>query len=346
MSGVERIIHLYSEKALELSRRLEEDMTALVGPQHPPVFFSPLKDGLLGLYDSASGAIFISDALISHPYETIVQISRHELAHWRNHIENGSLEHDASFRAWCGRLGCDEDYSRAKVEIGQRAGIVDKVRKLRALSSSPFEAESQAALRKVRQLVAEYSLENEGDVDGGSICWCDLYSSPRKIPSSRQRLCQMAALQTGVYLVQVRTASGVCIRAYGRRGELEVASYLVDVLHGAIEGELRRRRAKEPGRYYGITGTNSFYDGVYSALQQRRQTESADEVGTALAVVERDNERLTRSLVFRDTRLVTRHSRHRYDPDVYENGRSFGRSLRIRKGVCDDGTATGLLPGG
>ena len=213
-------------------------------------------------------------------------------------------------------------------------GVIDKVRKLKSLSSSPFEAESQAAMRKVRQLVVQYSLEEAEEDDEESICWCDLYQSSHRIASSRQRLCQMAALQTGVYLVQTRTVDTVGIRAYGRRGELEVASYLVDVLHSTIEQELKDRRRREPDRYRGVTGTNSFYDGVYTA--QRKEAEAGDDVGYALSVVERDNERLTRTLVYRDRKLVTRRTRHRYAPGAFEDGREFGCSIQIRKGVSKD----------
>lgn len=340
---MERIIYLYSGRADSLSRRIEEDFTELVGPIHPKVFFSPLTDGLLGLYESSRGCIFISDGLIRQPYDTVRQEAIHELAHWRNHVETGSLEHDASFRRWCRILGCDEDHSKARIAVIHRSGVIDKVRKLKSLSSSPFEAESQAAMRKVRQLVVQYSLEEAEEDDEESICWCDLYQSSRRIASSRQRLCQMAALQTGVYLVQTRTVDTVGIRAYGRRGELEVASYLVDVLHSTIEQELKDRRRREPDKFRGVTGTNSFYDGVYTALRQRKEAEAGDDVGYALSVVERDNERLTRTLVYRDRKLVTRRTRHRYEPGTFEDGREFGHSIQIRKGVSKDRADTLLL---
>ena len=143
---MERIIYLYSGRADSLSRRIEEDFTELVGPIHPKVFFSPLTEGLLGLYESSRGCIFISDGLIRQPYDTVRQVAIHELAHWRNHVETGSLEHDASFRRWCRALGCDEDHSKARIAVIHRSGVIDKVRKLKSLSSSPFEAESQAAI--------------------------------------------------------------------------------------------------------------------------------------------------------------------------------------------------------
>ncbi len=338
---MERVIRVYSQMAKlagdEVKAGLEKALESWKTLEVPPLFFSPLEEKTLGLYSASSNCIFLSEALLSYPKETILQTALHELAHYINYCTTGSTAHDGNFKEICKTLGIDSAYANAKVDIKSRASLLEKVKKLQALSSSPFEAESQSALRKVRELMANYSL-SEKEEDGSQIYCMELCMSRSRIDTKYRILAQLVSLQTGIWVVRVNGKEGKALCAYGQKEELEVASYLYDVLYRAIEKELASRRRKDPVKYSGVTGTNSFYRGVYAAIKSRLDTErqSGDSSSLALTVMASDNERLARELVFYNKTLVKRPTYFRNNRAAYEGGQSFGSTLQIKKGVRKD----------
>lgn len=328
-----RSILKYSRRSLEVSKRLREDLSPC-----PPILFAELGGKTLGLYDSHDDVILISSGLTSMPYGTLRQIALHEKAHRLNWIVNGSLEHDAGFRELCRQLGVDEGYEKARVAISRHSGLVERIRKLKALGESPFEAESQAALAKVRFLMASYAIEDEeGDDDGDSICMGDLWGPVGRMPYSVQVLSRIVQLHTGVFVVKEHLDGGTRLRAYGRRDEVEVALYLMDVLHNALEKELARRRALTPDLYYGVGGTNSFYAGVLAAMKERMEKHDGDRSEEkALTLAQADNEERARRIVFQDCRITRRSGKGRLNRAAYAGGQDYGSSLTIAKGIGKD----------
>lgn len=332
---MDRSILRYSRKANDTASKLAADISSLLREKGfrekcPPLFFAPLKEKHLGLFSSESMCIFLSEELLLCSYDEILQIALHECAHFLTFVKYGSLSHDEDFRKMCALLGAQEEYSRAHVSLRTRGDVLEKVRKLKALSSSPFEAESQSALRKVRQLMASYAID-EDDKEEECIYCTDLFTSASRMSYSCQIIARLAAMQTGAFIVQVRSGSSTSLRAYGSKAELEVTSYLADVLEGAVRKELMKRRRKDPSLYYGVTGSNSFYLGMYEALKSRFESSSRSEESAEKALVLRrdENERLVRDFVFSGTPLVKRKTSHRYSRSARDGGRDFGSQLRI-----------------
>lgn len=336
-----------SHNASVLSKRIHDDLaTRALDRRLPlayidhPVFFAPLPQPKLGLFDSREACYFLSEDLMSLPYEECFQIALHEAAHAAAFHTTGTLAHDEVFRSWCKALGADEAYSKAKVNMKTRSGLLDKIRKLEALSSSPFAAESVAAMRKVRELMASHKLEDDMEEEE-AIYMVDLCPALSRISTRWTMLTAIASMQTGAYLVKVKDGDGYCIRAYGSQDELEVASYLVDVIGRAADKELARLRTKDPS-YKGVTGTNSFYYGVYDALHTRFQADErdGDEAAGALMVIREDNAVKTQRIVFPGTRLVNKSHSVRYNKGAYEGGKAFGKDLHVSKGIKKDGSKT------
>ena len=312
-----RSILKYSRRSLEVSKRLREDLSPC-----PPILFAELGGKTLGLYDSHDDVILISSGLTSMPYGTLRQIALHEKAHRLNWIVNGSLEHDAGFRELCRQLGVDEGYEKARVAISRQSGLVERIRKLKALGESPFEAESQAALAKVRSLMASYAIEDE-EGDDDSICMGDLWGPVGRMPYSVQVLSRIVQLHTGVFVVKEHLDGGTRLRAYGRRDEVEVALYLMDVLHNALEK--------------GVGGTNSFYAGVLAAMKERMEKHDGDRSEEkALTLAQADNEERARRIVFQDCRITRRSGKGRLNRAAYAGGQDYGSSLTIAKGIGKD----------
>ena len=337
---MDRSILRYSRKANDTASKLAADISSLLtekgfSEKCPPLFFAPLDEKQLGLFSSESMCIFLSEELLLCSYDEILQIALHECAHFLTFVKCGSLSHDEDFRKMCALLGAQAQYSRAHVRLRTRGSVLEKVRKLKALSSSPFEAESQSALKKVRQLMASYAIDEEEEKEEECIYCTDLFTSASRISYPCQIIARLVAMQTGAFIVQVRSGSSTSLRAYGSKDELEVTSYLADVLEGAVRKELVKRRRKNPSLYYGVTGSNSFYLGVYEALKSRFENSSrAGKSAEKALVLRRDeNERIVRDFVFSSTRLVKRKTSHRYAQSARDGGRDFGSQLRINPGV-------------
>ena len=177
--------------------------------------------------------------------------------------------------------------------------------------------------------------DEEGDDD--SICMGDLWGPVGRMPYSVQVLSRIVQLHTGVFVVKEHLDGGTRLRAYGRRDEVEVALYLMDVLHNALEKELARRRALTPDLYYGVGGTNSFYAGVLAAMKERMEKHDGDRSEEkALTLAQADNEERARRIVFQDCRITRRSGKGRLNRAAYAGGQDYGSSLTIAKGIGKD----------
>lgn len=339
------VVQKVSQRTIALSARLSKEIAERTGWRNVKIFFAMLDGKKLGLFSTEPLCIFLSETLLDCDWDSCLQVALHEMAHYIAYARSGTLEHDSLFRQVCNELGVSQDFSKATVDIKIHSSLLEKVRKLKALSQSPFEAESQSAMRKVRLLMAQYSLEEEDD--GEEVYCTDLFVA-KAISNKMRVLASIARMETGIFTVVNHTANGQSrLTAYGKREEVEVASYLVEVLERAIDRELRARRTREPGLYYGITGTNSFYDGVLQAVRERIESEKAegDAASKALVAVQKDNEERARRIVFSQTRLRMSYTRHSRNSKVYDQGHAFGQNLRINRPI-EQKEGMKSLPGG
>ena len=89
----------------------------------------------------------------------------HELAHALDYALHGFLSgHSPSFRECCRMLGLDPGFEKSRVRLSaaERNGRKDRIRKLLALSSSPFENEASEAIRKAKALMAKEGIDCSG----------------------------------------------------------------------------------------------------------------------------------------------------------------------------------------
>ena len=346
MQLMERMILRCSLRVRELSARLRKEAGKVLGSfDCPPVCFAMLSGNVLGQYCPQQNVICLSEALLDQSWDIVFHVMLHECAHFLNYRLNGSLAHDASFRKLCIKTGAGEDWGHSRVNLAKQQRIIDKVRKLKALSSSPFAAESEAALKKVRQLVASYSLEAEDDEE--SVYMCDLASSRSRISFKAAVLAGIVSDQTGIFVLKTHDQGSAVLRAFGTRDELEVAGYLYDVLENALERELKKERKSRP-ELRGASGTNNFYAGVRQALRERLEKERNDEQSPAkaLMIISRDNEDRTRRIVYPDARITRRKARHIYNETAWKEGLSCGKRLQLRAAVKKENTLSLSLPSG
>ena len=343
LSRMERMIRLYSESAARMSEYLRGAISARLGSVYgrdlssliySDIFFSPLPEGKLGLFITASRLILISERLLSSDMDTILSIALHETAHALCYYETGSAEHDTYFREVCRKLGTSEGFEKAKIDIKKQEGIIQKIRKLEALSSSPFEAEAQAAMAKARELAIKYHIDNSSGEEE-RIWEADLALGGR-VSRKHKILARIVSILSGVYVITVHLDTFDGLRCYGQKGEVEVAVYLWETLERTIDRKLREERNGDSRLYQGQVGTTSFYMGVLASIEERFSREENIESSKAIVKMSNDSGKLARKLVFSKARITGTRSMVRQNEAVFRQGREFGRNMEIRRGVRKD----------
>lgn len=333
-----RTIRLCSIRSIQIRGQIMKDLMAAMKKAYiftcpfRQILFGVTDDKQLGVFIPSSGAIILSEELLNSPYEHILSVALHECAHARQYQISGRTAHDDEFRIICRSLGVDEGYEKAVLRHDHDKSVLEKIRKLEALSLSPFEAEAQAALSKARELMVKNHLEVNMEKEEDLIYETDLYIASR-IYKKQIALSQMVQAITGVYVISVRRDDFNGIRAYGSKDELEVAGYMWDTLERSIDYALLAKRAENPLLYQGQQGTANFYMGVFSAIAERYSKKEEQEMTKALVKIKNENERKARDIVFSESRISSNAVKYAYNEAVYNAGKSYGSELQIRQGV-------------
>ena len=135
-----------------------------------------------GRWIEKEGRILISEELIlEHPWPAVLGILGHEIVHQLVSdrpvaSREAQSVHGPLFKFMGAKLGLDQFYLQASVDLKEEcprpwpdhtadqlrddsARVLDKVRKLLALSGSPVEAEAQAAMKAAARLMARHNLD-------------------------------------------------------------------------------------------------------------------------------------------------------------------------------------------
>ncbi len=340
---MERTIRLYSERASRMCEYLKsaisKRITALYGGDisdriYSDILFSPLPSSKLGLFITESRLILLSERLLDNDTETILSIALHEVAHAVSFFETGSAEHDVRFREICRALGATEGFEKAKIDIRGQESVLARIKKLEALSSSPFEAEAQTAMTKARELAIKHHIDERRD-DEERIWEADFVIGGR-ISRKYKILARIVSLLTGVYVITVHLDGFDGLRCYGQKGDVEIAIYLWETLERTIDRKLREERARDARLYRGQVGTTSFYMGVLSSMEERYRRSENIEDSKAIVRMSEESGSLAKKLVFSHARISSTRARVRQNEAVYRKGQEFGSRIEIRKGVRRD----------
>ncbi len=318
------------EEELERLGREKEAELRAGGVTATPLFTSvciapDLEKGRLGYFSPQGRLIVISENLAwGDDGSALRGVFLHELAHALDFALNGRVSgHSALFRQYCSLLGLEPGFekSRIRIDLDAREEKKERIRKLLALSSSPFENEAKEAIKKARMLMARESIEI-GEEKNERIYMVTLHQAGR-FPFSVRMLLSYISRITGVYIVTSYNGDGSkSAVAYGSLEETEASIYLYDYLMSSAEREIAKLRKK--GRR--VT-KDSFLQGALSVLVSGTADESADR---AIIAVQNENQRLAKKLVFPDTKIVTTTKRsHAGDAGSYAEGKGFGSKLDI-----------------
>lgn len=289
------------------------------------LIIAPLAEkGKLGYFDSRQKTIVISEELVSSAsWDDTVNVLIHEMGHALDYLQHGNLEHSESFRKCCALLGIAPGFEKSKVRISlkQNDKEKDRVRKLLALSSSPFENEAAEAIKKAKELMAGKDIKID-DEDDEKIYMVSLFEAER-FPSYVKALINYISESTGIYpVLEHRDATMKAAVIYGTLEEVEASIYLWDYLVSSSEMEIAKLRCK------GMSITkDSFIRGAIAALKSKTEDSASDH---AIMLLRNENKERALKIVFKDIKLRARKYYSRGgDARSFSMGQGFGSKLSV-----------------
>lgn len=320
--------------------------TILFSPQ-PKTKGSSHNLGLCGFVkEKGMYYITLSDNLLSPmvTYNMVREVLGHEVAHYIDWNINGSTSHGEEFKRICAILGITNDeavFKDSLMAVRDNSSIMEKIKKLLALSESPNMNEAQSALLKARQLMREYNLEDAERKDTQKIYRLGLHDY-KSYTAELMTITYIIKQVSNVYVVLNGGYPLNTISAHGTKTEVEIAEYLFSYLKRELDYQYKQMRKN--GDFYG-RGKTSFYNGVLSEMQKRfsKQEENSN---WGLVEYNKENEKLARNLVYSDVRLKSKVSHTRVsNSKAYNSGKETGKNLRIHNGLSNGSSQSGRYLG-
>ncbi len=229
--------------------------------------------------------------------------------------------------------------------------VIEKVRKLMALSKSDNQHEANAAAAKAEQLLQEYRL-SEAEIEPIEVI--EQASEGEPLDAMKQLPLWKSILANGLCGLHGckpwvdRTGKTIRnrIRVVGRPSDIASVRYLYAWLTSTID-----RLALHAGSGKGRSWSNAFrvgcVTGVLAAMKIANTEARAQVTSTALVKIDRravDAEREMRRITS-GLRMMNRSSGRRYHGDAYRAGETAGRNIHTGANL-PSGTGPRLLGGG
>ena len=268
---------------IELSKKMTAAAGMVVGDQSPLIRLSiPLLEKEKSFHDT-----------LVHEMIHICQIyveKASERPHgpyfsaWMYAI-NKAYEHDEGVvRSPFGRMKC-QGTAKVKLTISvthnyqgevaaERQSLVGKIKKLLALSSSPYEHEAQAALLKAQQLMISHEVsddEIDRSEEGSELempIVRELFVRAKRVPAYWKR--SLLTVLAKFYKCQYVEYSGQGIGVYGHRPYVEVVRHLFHYYVEVID------QMAKPHRGQGTVFLNNFRSGMVDRLDAKLQEKQSE----------------------------------------------------------------------
>jgi hypothetical protein len=319
------------------------------------------SDQLWGRWLERARRLVLSEELIvEQPWPAVLGILGHEVTHQLvgdltpAETRRGQRPHGPAFQALGARLGLDPFYLGPAVDLrgscplpaGEAAplpdrgrGVLEKVRKLLALTGSPVAAEAQAAMSAAARLLARHNLDL-------ALGCSDQTFECRRIPLAARRLDRRLTLISHIlgrhFFVKTIFVPGYDPRTDTENHDLEVlgrpentrlAEHVCLFLLERTETLWREHHRRRPGG--GLTARHSFINGLLTGFDRKLEA-GASAAGSAggfsalVPVRDRGLEAFYRRRHPRVTR-AGRNSARRHCPESARAGREAGAALSFNR---------------
>lgn len=295
-------------------------------------------------FDDHYYCLTFSEELFSDAYSwnDLHEIIGHEVAHLINIRFNNDGEHDAQFREICSDLGIQSSQTVFE-HVEQTNSVLNKVKKLLALSESSNSNESQSALLKARKLMREYGIQDHLNTGEGEKIYRVPLDTYKSYTTEKQVLTKITKMISNVWVLLSSSPdeqsyfSGKVpekvIYAHGTKTECEIAEYIYSYLSKELAKEYKVARKKNN---LGSSAKASFYQGVYLAMESRFGAQEQEQTWGLVSYSE-ENSRKAKEYIYKDSHFGSHKSgRTRVNLQAGMCGRSTGENLRIRNGLSNN----------
>lgn len=290
---------------------------------------------MLGYFDSAFYELGFHERLIHCPREKLVNIVRHELAHYLLFIQCGptASPHSTEFRQFCKQMGWGPEVYQASMSLDElpaaieESAILRKVKKLMALSASHHANEAEVAMLKSQELLLKHHL------DSGRLLEESEKILMKRVLKQKKESAKMRAigkiLETFfVGTVYHRSSDGfIYLEIFGESVNLEIAEYVAGLLNQELD--YLWKIASKGTCLKGVTAKNSFFLGVAKGYCQKVEVLKKNHAASfekALIVLEKKLS-LAKDLIY--PRLSSKNVSGKFCPASSQLGEKAGQNLTI-----------------
>jgi Protein of unknown function (DUF2786)/SprT-like family len=307
---------------------------------------------MLGYFDPDFYELGFHQSLMHASKQQLHQVIRHEIAHYITFITYGSAAqpHGNEFKVFCKQMGWGEEIYRATICIdgaqntphSQESGVLRKVQKLMALTTSSNTHEAEAAMMKSRQFLLKHNIDAEyiGGEDDEKVCLKRIMKQKRE--SAKMRSIARILETFFVSTVYSRGGEFIYLEILGNAVNVEIAEYVAGVLDSELDNLWTQ--AQRQANLRGAIARNSFFLGLargYCNKIQALKREYTSEITRALMVIEKQ---LVDARAMAYPRLSTAKSSARYCKESSILGEQMGRQLNINPAIDNStGNSEALL---
>lgn len=345
----ERIVHFISQIKKHIRSILSREMGLKVQKSRfldvSETMSYPIKivifnqKGMLGYFHSDFLELGFHERLMYEKTETLINLIRHELAHYMTYISYGDKvqSHGPEFREICQKYGWGKEVSLSSIcldgkgddEIQEESRVFKKVKKLMALGSSSSQNEAEAAVLKSQELLLKYNLEPK-NLEEEERFYLKRILKKKKESAKMRAIAQI--LETFfVHIVLHRSKGFVSLEIVGEKVNLEIAEYVANVL----EEELERlwKNVKKEAKITSLTSRNSFFLGVSKGYCEKVGALKKAHGKMALMVIE-NKLSLAKEMAY--SSLSYRRSKTKCCEASLKLGEKAGKGLTIQSGIGRD----------
>lgn len=252
---------------------------------------------LLGYFDSGFYELGFHECLMYSSKEQLHNVIRHELAHYMTWIHHGEVyqPHGAEFRACCQSLGWGAEVSQASFCLDggretspvEESGVLRKVQKLMALTTSANKHEAEQAMIKSRQLLLTHNIESTYLGNEEEKVFLKRIMKQKREDAKMRSIANI--LETFfVSTVYNRAGEFIYLEILGSAVNVEIAEYVASILHEELDRLWNE--AQRLGKLKGLVAKNSFFRGLargYCNKIEALKKEYRNDVTHALMVIEK-----------------------------------------------------------
>ena len=360
-------VRIWTQRLIEEYRQLQFSYNLRI--RIPIIRISTLSS-VWGSWDPVTRTIHISQKLIEqYPWETVLEIFKHEIAHQLVTEVYQEVEiHGSFFKKACEQLGvapwaCRAETNSLPVEKSlsptpfttEEKRLLERAEKLLSLATSDNEHEAISAMQKVQELYAKYNLKRLTENKDSHWGYLIIKLGKKRVERYQSLI---ASILSDHFFVEVIHTSNFDAKAcsdykalelLGTRENVLMAEYVFHFLEQQLSGLWLNYQEK---KRLGLATRNSFYLGVLEGFREKLKLserkidfECPDFTPSALSLAVRKDEQLTQLVRNRYPKLNRLSGGRRlHDSEAYSAGKKEGRSLVIRKGISkSDGNQKKLL---